>query len=164
MLQVIEHLIAHKGARRVRHRRGNAGCFNRAHHCLERQGAEIRRRPLRHDRRIDRLIAEVVGNAGIVDIDRHPLDADISAAGAQPDGDHQFRLELFQQLLQLPGCPAKGAGQLAGDDTYIVVQVTVQKAHGLPGRVDGILVKRFETGQQYSAHQGLTSAGKEARY
>ena len=69
----VHQMVADKGARRIGDPGGDACSADGVGHGLNGQRGEISSRFSRENRGVRRLIARVVGDAGVVHIDRHPL-------------------------------------------------------------------------------------------
>lgn len=100
MQQTIHYVIADEGARGLRHRGRDPLLAQRADDRFDRQRTEAGRRAISDDRLIDRLLAFIVGDPRIIDIDRYTFDGNIDTAAGLSDGNRQPRLIGFQRLLQ----------------------------------------------------------------
>ena len=87
--QTVEQVVAVVGACTLRHARGNAGLAQRMHDGFDRQGGEVRRWPIGHHWRINRLVARVVGNACVDHVDGYALHRNLRPARGQPQREHQ---------------------------------------------------------------------------
>ncbi len=109
------------------------------------------------DRGVDRLAAEVVGNAGVVDVDGDALDGDLGASAGLAQAHHQrgpLRRERGVELLQrLP----EDAGQAHRAHHMALACPTVERVRDLPRRVDGLAAKGLEAGEQDGGGHGLGS-------
>jgi hypothetical protein len=72
--QAIEHVVADKGAGRLRHRRRQARFAQLVHDGLDRQGGEVGGGSAVHDRLVHQLALLVVGNRRVIDVDGDALD------------------------------------------------------------------------------------------
>ena len=63
----------------------------RANDRFDRQRTEAGRRAISYDRLIDRLLAFIVGDPRIIDIDRYTFDGNIDTAAGLSDGNRQPR-------------------------------------------------------------------------
>ena len=98
--QTVHDVIADEGAGSLRHRGRDPAIAQRADDRFDRQGAEPRGRPAVDDRRVDGLLAFVIGDTRIIDVNRHTFDADIDPAAGLSHRDNQLRLQVFNRRVQ----------------------------------------------------------------
>ncbi len=100
MQQTIHHVIADEGARGLR-RRGRDPCWRSAL-TIALIGSVLKQAagPLATIGSSIRLLAFIVGDPRIIDIDRYTFDGDIDTAAGLSDGNRQPRLIGFQRRLQ----------------------------------------------------------------
>jgi hypothetical protein len=122
----------------------------------DRQRAEIGGRAAVGDGDVDRLLTGVVGNAGIVDVERDPLDRDFVAAAGLAEGDHDVRLQRLDGVEQGQVGAAEDAGQFARHHLEAGTAPAVERARRFPGRVDVGAIEGFKSGEQYGlGHYGF---------
>ena len=145
--QTVHDVIADEGAGSLRHRGRDPAIAQRADDRFDRQGAEPRGRPAVDDRRVDGLLAFVIGDTRIIDVNRHTFDADIDPAAGLSHRDNQLRLQVFNRRVQRRQRLAKHAGKLPGNHRLTSNHCTVKLLHHFPGRVHRLAVKGFKTGE-----------------
>ncbi len=135
MLETVEHVVADEGAGRLRDAGREARRAQAGRHGLDRQGAEVGGRAGGDDRLVHRPGACVVGDAGIVHIDRHPLQRQLAAPAGLAQREHEPGLQLSQVLRQPGQRCAENAGEHAGLDAVagdlLPVQATDYFQEGL---------------------------------
>lgn len=144
--QAVHDVVADEGAGGLRHRGRDPAIAQRADDRFDRQGAEPRRWPAVDDRRVDGLLAFVIGDTRIIDVDRHTFDADIDPTAGLPHRDNQLRLQVLYRRVKRRQRLAKHAGKLPGGHRLASNHSAVKLLHHFPGRVHRLAVKGFETG------------------
>src|SRR6185437_11155499 len=143
----VEDVVADEGAGAVRYRRRQTGLAHLGDARLDRQGREIGRRAFAHHRPVDRLLAVVVADARVLDVDRHPLEAELGAAARLPHAQHDVGLDLVDRRPQHNRRAGVGGRQLDGVDRD-PVHPPLQAAHGKDRRIDLVAAERIEPGDQ----------------
>jgi len=104
------------------------------------------------------LLAGVVGNACVVNIDGDALDGHLGSAASLPHGNHHLRLQRLQQLAEHFVGFAEDGRQLSRDDLGAGDSLAIEGAHGFPRRIDGFVLERVETGDEDGRHDVLLLA------
>ena len=160
VLQSIKHLVADKGARRLRDRSRESGRLQTRHQRLDGQGAEVGRRSPRDHRLIDRLRPGVVGNARIHHIDGHALHRKVNPPFGLTQRQHDVGCVLRQRLLQSGQRLCKHTRQLHRRDLRTLQRQAVQGTRHLPGWVEALTAKGLEAGEQDAHHRCACQALK----
>ena len=96
MKQAVEQIVAHKAACTV----GNCARQSRRPDCFRhvphREGRKKGRRAARNDRSILRHMPRVIGDGGVLQVDRHHLRRDGGASARLPDADDRLKLLFFR--------------------------------------------------------------------
>ena len=108
--------------------------------------------PARDDWFVDGLGAGVVGDPGVVDVDRHPLQRQVAAPAGLADGQHHRRLHPRQRLVQPRQRLAEDTRQLDRHHARAADHLTVERSRQFPGGVDGLAAERLEPGHQQVVH------------
>ena len=135
--QSIHQVVAHIGSCSVGHLSGNAFLSDGLHHGLDGQGGKIGVFPLGEYRLIHRLIALVIGDAGVPQIDGHPFGADGLPPSRLADAHHHIGPFLLHGLAH----PFNGLAEHTGDDFLYHLGARNgfrQAFHDLLGRIDGL--------------------------
>ena len=132
----------------MRYLRWYALSLHRLQHGLDGQSAEVGGRPARHDRGVYGLGMGVVGNACVVDIDRHALQRQGSAASGLTDAYHQGRAVQLQQARQLQQGRSKHGRQLRSHHHVPGHAPAVQGLNSQPARVDAFAAKSVKACEQ----------------
>lgn len=69
----VHQMVADKGAGGIGNTAGKPKLADCIHHRLDRERREVGRRPIVGDASVDGLVAFVVGDPCIIDVDRHPF-------------------------------------------------------------------------------------------
>ena len=126
---------------------------------LGRQAGKKRRRRTGPHRLVHRLGTGVVGDAGIDQVDRHPLHADGRAAAGQAQRQHPVGCVPVQCRLQRRQGLGEHAGQLRCDDLGAADDLAVQRLRHRPRRVDGLAAEGLEAGDQQRLAAGAAHDG-----
>jgi hypothetical protein len=116
-------------------------------HRLDRQRAEVGRRAVLPDRLVDRLVALVVGDAPVVDVDRDPLRADREPSARLPDADDGIGIVHQHGVAHDIADPVEHDRDLHLDDLAVADRVG-QSADGLPRGVEGFFLEGLEARDQ----------------
>ena len=88
----IQHMVADEGSSGIGYRCRNSCIIDVLDHCFDRQSGEVSSRAVCVYRLIDRLIAFIIRNAAVVDVDADALYGDIRTSAGLADGDDHIRI------------------------------------------------------------------------
>src|SRR5262245_9796871 len=145
--QGVENVVADEGAGGVGHRGGQSLLAQRGHAGLDRQGGEIGRGAIFHHGPVDRLLAVIVPDARILQVDRHAFEAELAAAARLSHAQHDFGLHRVDRRTQHLGRMLVGRRQLGGVD-FEVADPFPQPADRERRRIDRVAAERIETRDQ----------------
>ena len=142
----VHQVIAHEGSGGIGHAGRKSRLPDFGHHGLDGQGGEIGGGAVFKDGHIDGLVALVIGNAGIVHIDGHPLGGQIIAAAGLADAQHRIRLLPLDGRRHGFDGLAKHGGHLQLDDLH--TRDLTNQFYGFQGGIDGRSAKGIKGSQK----------------
>src|SRR5918993_2981149 len=145
---LVHDVIADVSAGGIREHRWHSRSLHRGDHRLDRQRAEVGRWAVLTDGLVDRLVAVVVGDAAVVDVDGDSLGADREPPARLPDAHDRVGVVLHHGGAHNVANPVEDDRDLHLDDLALADSVR-QSADGLPRWVEWLVLEGLETGDQY---------------
>ena len=145
--QSIHHIVAHECPCRIGHRCGDTGLADPLSHFFHRNCGKIGRRSLRVYHFSPGLLAGVIGDPGIPDVDGDPLRCHRLPATGLAHTQYHIRLHLFRLFQYCFG----GCAEYCGDHFFVNLKVPClirQPFHRQPGGIDGRPTKGIKAGDQ----------------
>ena len=142
--QPVKEVIAHERSRAVRDVGRNLDLPHRPNHAPDGQGGPVGRGPPLDHGLVHGLVAVVVRDAVIVNIDSHPLDSDLVAPARLAESDnHSGVLACYGRAKYLDRTKAC-RGDLLSDDAVPLQMFTTHEPEQLTSGVDGLAAEGIE--------------------
>ncbi len=139
----VHQVIADKSTSGIGYAGRDAGGADILHHGLDRKGRKVGRCAVRTDYLINGLIAFVIRDSGVVNIDGNPLWSQIILTAGLTDTKNSIRLFFGDRGIDRINGFAEYRGHCESDNLDII-KLFRKQFHCLQGRIDGLLVKRAE--------------------
>jgi hypothetical protein len=148
----IEDVVADEGPRGLRDVSREARRAQRRDCGLDGQCAPVSDGAALDDGAIDRLLAGVVGDARVVDVDGDALERDAVAASGLTRADHEHRIVRLDLAAEHVHRLAEHAGQAARDDARAADLRALEALDREPRGVDRLTAERFEAREEHAMH------------
>ena len=150
--QAVEQVVADVGASRVGDTGRDALRLDVRDHFLDRQRCPVGDRAASDDGFINRLVAFVVGDTEVVDIDADAFHRDVRAAARLTDGNDGIGLHFFNRRLHGFQRLKTHHRDFPRDDFVAVDSFALQAFRHFQRGVDGFAVEGLEAGNQQFFH------------
>ena len=154
-------MIAEERARGLRDHGGKTTRPQVGDKRLDRQGRPIRRRTAAHHGPVHRLMPGVVGNPGIVDVDRDALRRDRVTPRGDAEAEHSRRTVPPEQAFELTTGCAEDARQHGTNDPSACHLTLVPRQRDLARGIAAHATERLEAGEKNNFRSRRSGHGQK---